>query len=99
MPNSVPVLPAYDHKRGAIVPRWKLEGSAVVDADDGPDDAPDVVEPHADGPFDPSAHTIDEVKAHVEAYPDNVEAVYDAEVDGKNRVTLVDWLTNFANGD
>ena len=43
--------------------------------------------------FDPGEHTVDEVKAHVDANPDQAQAVLDAELAGKNRTTLVDWLT------
>lgn len=60
-----------------------------------PDVAEEVVlgEPlRPDPPFDPSEHTIDEVKAHVEADPGDREAVLRAERVGKNRVTLIDWL-------
>jgi hypothetical protein len=42
--------------------------------------------------FDPGAATVDEVKAYVEAHPDETEAVHRAEVSGKNRSTLVAWL-------
>jgi hypothetical protein len=42
--------------------------------------------------YDPSAHTVDEVKAHVEAHPDELDAIYDAEQSGKARTTLLDWL-------
>ena len=42
--------------------------------------------------FDPGEHTVDEVKTYVEAHPDEIEEIYDAEIDGKNRTTLVTWL-------
>jgi len=42
--------------------------------------------------YDPGEHTVAEVQQYVTDNPDEVEAVYDAEVDGKNRSTLVTWL-------
>lgn len=48
--------------------------------------------PAEPGPFDPSEHNIDDVKAHVDAYPDELDAVLAAERDGKDRSTLVEWL-------
>lgn len=42
--------------------------------------------------YDPGAHTIDDVKAHVLANPDQRDTVYDAETAGKARVTLLEWL-------
>lgn len=47
-----------------------------------------------DGAYDPSDHTVDEVKTYVEENPDQREAVLAAEQDGKNRSTLVDALSN-----
>jgi len=49
-------------------------------------------EPPADGPYDPGEHTVDEVLAYCAEHPDEVEAIYDAEEAGKNRVTLLDKL-------
>lgn len=51
-------------------------------------------EPKAEEPqaFDPSEHNIDDVKAHVGAHPDELDAVLAAERDGKDRSTLVEWL-------
>jgi hypothetical protein len=40
----------------------------------------------------PGDHTVAEVQAYVTAHPDELEAVYEAEVAGKNRSTLVVWL-------
>lgn len=42
--------------------------------------------------FDPGDHTVAEVQEWVEAHPDEVQAILDAERAGKNRVTLTDWL-------
>ena len=51
-------------------------------------------EAEADQGYEPGDHTVDEVKVYVEANPDQADAVYDAEQAGKNRVTLLDWLTS-----
>jgi hypothetical protein len=42
--------------------------------------------------YDPGAHTVDEVKAYVEAHPDERAAVLAAENSGRERVTLLEWL-------
>lgn len=65
--------------------------------------APDGVTPLGDGvvgepdndEFDPSAHTVDAVKAYVTEHPDYVTEILEAEEAGKARVTLVEWLDNF----
>lgn len=48
--------------------------------------------------YDPSEHTVDEVKSYVEEHPDECEAVLDAEQEGKDRITLVEWLEAQQNG-
>lgn len=72
------------------MPNWKLDDEAVAVVWD--EDAPDPVDIEPDETFDPAAHTIDEVKAWVEANPDYRVDVLEAESLGKNRVTLVEWL-------
>ena len=42
--------------------------------------------------YDPAAHTVDEVKEFVTEHPDELQDIYDAEVAGKNRATLITWL-------
>jgi hypothetical protein len=42
--------------------------------------------------FDPGAHTIAEVLAYVSEHPDEIDAIYGAELAGKARVTLLDKL-------
>jgi hypothetical protein len=42
--------------------------------------------------YDPAAHTVDEVKEFVTEHPDEAQAMYDAELAGKNRATLISWL-------
>jgi hypothetical protein len=66
------------------MPQWKLDGVGVVEDVDAP--AP--VEA-----FDPGAHTAAEVKAYVEAHPDERAAILAAELAGKARVTLTEWLS------
>ena len=86
------------------MPFWKLDGVAVIEDPDGtapevdPEDELDNGLPDdelEDENFDPADHTIDEVKEYVEVYPDSAQAMLDAESDGKDRVTLVSWLTDF----
>lgn len=102
MPNSMPIFPAFDERKRTM-PKWKLRGSDLVFDDDGDEQEPvspattGETVPDDDG-FNPAVHTIDEVKAYVEANPDDAEAVFAAESDGKNRSTLVTWLTDFIDG-
>ena len=42
--------------------------------------------------FDPAAHTVAEVEEYVDQHPDQVQELLDAEVAGKNRTTLVNYL-------
>jgi hypothetical protein len=72
-------------KEQQTMANWKLEGTSVVWDEDAPD-------PVADA-FDPSKHNIEDVKKYVTDHPDQVQAVYDAEAEGKNRSSLLDWLT------
>jgi hypothetical protein len=44
--------------------------------------------------YDPGVHTVDDVLAHADAHPDQVQALYDAEMNGKSRTTLIDGLTD-----
>lgn len=61
-----------------------------VDIESGDGNEPgDVVEPTPDGPFDPSAHTVDEVTAYLAANPDDAERVVAEERLGKNRAGIV----------
>lgn len=51
---------------------------------------PDAPEPEA--PFDPAAHNVDDVVAHLETADDNERArVLEAEVAGKARKTVTEW--------
>ena len=42
--------------------------------------------------YDPAAHTVGEVQDYVNEHPEQLEEMYEAEVAGKNRTTLVTWL-------
>jgi hypothetical protein len=63
----------------------------------GGESSPEEESPPAGAPvgFDPAAHTVDEVEEYVTEHPDLAQDVYDAEVEGKNRITLVTWLEDF----
>ena len=56
----------------------------------GPDDGEDTQEIPIG--FDPAAHTVTEVQEYADEHPDQVEEMYEAEVAGKNRSTLVAYL-------
>lgn len=66
---------------------WIRDGFTVVWDENAPaaDDGSEA--------FDPGEHTVADVKAWVTDHPDQVQAIYDAEVAGKARQTLLDWLT------
>ena len=86
MPDSYSTYPTYEKVRPRMA-QWKLDGVSVVEDTDATDDDEEA--------FDPGDYTIDDVKAHVEQNPGERDAVLAAEVAGKNRVTLVDWLTDY----
>ncbi len=88
MPNSYSIFrtePTDGPDRRLSPPADAVTESAGVDA------TPE--SPPVEAAFDPSAHTIDEVKAHLSENADQREAVLAAERGGKARTTLVDWLT------
>lgn len=63
--------------------RWGY--AVLLDDETGePPAVPEVVEA-----YDPSTGTIVDVERYVEAHPEAFDAVYQAEVDGKNRSTLL----------
>lgn len=85
---------------------WKREDFSVVWDEDAPDAAVEIEDGIAgvdlgstysqseeSGEFDPGANNIDEVKKYVTENPDDTQRVYDAELAGKGRQTLLDWLT------
>jgi hypothetical protein len=93
VPNSTQFHPTYDqpNPRERKMPNWKLDDATVAVVWD--EDAPDEPEFEPDEDFDPAEHTIDEVKAFVADWPDSRADVLEAEEAGKNRVTLVEWLS------
>lgn len=70
--------------------KYKVDGINVVEDADAPDENTD-----DGGDFDPTDHTVDDVKAHVDANPDELDAILAAEQAGKARVTLVEWLEGY----
>ena len=53
------------------------------------------VEEEAAEVYDPGDYTVAEVQEYVTDNPGEAQAVYDAEVEGKGRVTLLTWLEEF----
>lgn len=68
------------------------EELADVLYDDGVDQKDDTAEDS--GEYNPADHTVAEVKEHVSENPDDAEAVLAAEREGKDRSSLVEWLTD-----
>jgi hypothetical protein len=69
-------------------PRAVQEGSSPEESQEPHEAATSPEEAY----YDPSSHTVDEVLAYASANPDEVEEIYEAEQDGKNRTTLLDKL-------
>ena len=42
--------------------------------------------------YDPAAHTVAEVQEYVTEHPEQLGEMYEAEVAGKNRSSLISWL-------
>jgi len=83
------------------MPDWKLQGHELVWDENAPDPVevegsqytyPRPVEAEPGNAFDPSEHNIEDIKKYVGDNPGEVQRVYDLEVAGKNRTSLVDWL-------
>jgi hypothetical protein len=73
--------------------------SAPIGGDDEPqaqarsiEEAPEESAPDIDVGYDPAAHTVAEVEEFVAEHPEQLREMYDAEVAGKNRTTLVNHL-------
>lgn len=49
----------------------------------------------ADADYDPGDHTVDEVKAYVAEHPEDLEGVLAAELNGKQRQSLLSFLDEF----
>jgi hypothetical protein len=58
-----------------------------------PQRAPAKEAPPESGPYDPTPHTVAEVQQYVTQNPDQRAAVAEAERAGRNRTTLLDWLS------
>lgn len=76
------------------------DGLNVLGSNAPPEPEPEPDEVEDEGPsggaagYDPGEYKIAEVKDYVETHPDEVDDVLAAEKAGKNRVTLVEWLTD-----
>jgi len=79
-PNTVPVA-------SGAAPQLRMAQEDGGEESGGDEGTPDV----AVG-YDPAAHTVAEVEDFVTEHPDEAQDIYDAEVVGKNRATLVNWL-------
>lgn len=85
---------------GYLVPfdlvEYLVDEGVIYDPDDEDFDAADEPgdedEEEQDEPYLPADHTVEDVKAYVEANPDALDAVILSEGAGKNRTTLMDWL-------
>jgi hypothetical protein len=89
--GSVHFHPYEDGEKHEVTVEVLEEDEAEDDDDDDEAEEDDEYD-EADDEFDPSVHTVAEVQEYVGSHPDELEAVYDAEVAEKNRSTLVIWL-------
>lgn len=60
---------------------------------------PVAVEAEAASEFDPADHNVEAVKEFVTANPDQAEAIYISESEGKSRSGLLTWLEAFTEAD
>jgi hypothetical protein len=74
-----------------LAPIWTGADDVTEPKDEA--DSPSKDDSDGESEYDPAEHTVAEVEEYVDANPDQAQAVLDAEVAGKNRSTLVDWLT------
>lgn len=85
-----------------VVGEAEPEEAAGAEGEPAAEEAP-VEEPAAEEVveeelFDPYDYTVVQVQQFVNDNPDEAQAVLDAELAGKNRSTLVDWLNDFIAG-
>jgi len=75
-----------DHDEACRAPEIKRDwkGNLLDAADDDDDDA---------DAYDPADYSVEEVLGYVEQNPEERDAILEAELDGKNRSTLVDPLS------
>ncbi|HEY9376668.1 MAG TPA: hypothetical protein VIQ02_06180 [Jiangellaceae bacterium] len=76
---------------------WQGEAPPIPDPQTAPKPEPKPEPEPEPEEYDPGAHTIADVQKYVTEHPDELDAVYDAEENGKGRITLLDWLTAFAD--
>lgn len=88
-----PVVHTVRHDRGNGLASVAPLAGLTVRADEP---AEPTSEPES---FDPGEHNIDDVQTHVEANPDELDAILAAERDGKNRSTLIEWLEGQSETD
>lgn len=69
-----------------------IENNVEPVYDTPPDTVPEALLLNADELYDPSEHSVDEVKSFVEEHPEQAILVLNAEQADKNRVTLVNHL-------
>jgi hypothetical protein len=88
-PTQYPTAGAYPITVAAVTGTGPAGVSPLsMEGGDGGEEPP----PEEPDVYDPGDYTVAEVEAYVEAYPDQLEEVLDAEEAGKNRSTLVAWL-------
>lgn len=87
MPNSYPMFRTDGADRRLSQEDAAANVAQSAGGDATPTDAP------VEAAFDPSGHTISEVKAYLANHADQREAVLAAEHEGKARTTLIDWLS------
>lgn len=85
--GSVHFHPYEDGEKHEVTVEVLEEDEAEEDDDEAEED-----DEYDEAEYDPSVHTVAEVQEYVDSHPDELEAVYDAEVAEKNRSTLVIWL-------
>jgi hypothetical protein len=87
MPDSHSFAPAYDARLDNPRTRAPQSREGILGTADGGEVDNDS--------FNPSSHTVDEVKAYVTENPDYLTEILEAEQEGKARVTLIEWLDTF----
>lgn len=73
-----------------------VDPDAVVVADAWANDDSEISEDEIE--FDPSEHSVADVKAFVEENPETASDILDAETSNRNRSTLTKWLEDFIEG-
>lgn len=76
-----------------------IYGGEAPKAPEAVEAAPAPSEPSGDDGFDPADYKVEDVIAYAEQHPDEVEAIINAELEGKGRVTIIEALTGEADTD